>query len=387
MAYSQHLYGRDDIMKIAILGTRGVPARYGGFETFAEELSKRLVRRGHSVTVFGRTAWNSPKSPTQHGKVEVRYSRTVFCKYAETPLASLMSMISLRPREFDAVILCNAANSPFAFIINWKKIPLFINVDGIERRRSKWNIFGKLWYMLGERASCWFADKVIADAHAIEDYYVKSFNVHPVVIAYGAKAVSGENSDVLARFGLKSKNYILYVSRLEPENNALGVVTAYTRLKTDVPLVVVGDAPYSDSYKQTLRSVADSRVIFTGYQFGDSYHALQANCLCYVQATEVGGTHPALIEAMSHGNAIVANGTPENLEVLGGAGLYYLRNDFFSLSEKLMQLLESEVLREEYGDLAYKRSKELYSWDAITQAYENLCKNYIGQTIEYVEVA
>lgn len=374
-------------MKIAILGTRGVPARYGGFETFAEELSKRLVQRGHSVTVFGRTAWNNPKSPTLHGKVEVRYSRTVFWKYAETPLASLVSMMSLRPREFDAVILCNAANSPFAFILNWKRILVFINVDGIERRRSKWNIFGKLWYMLGERASCLFADRVIADAHAIEEYYVKSFNVHPEVIAYGAHASSGKGSDVLSRFGLESKNYILYVSRLEPENNALGVVKAYTRIKTDVPLVVVGDAPYSGAYKQALRDIADERVIFTGYQFGDNYHALQANCLCYVQATEVGGTHPALIEAMSHGNAIVANGTPENLEVLGGAGLYYLRNDFSSLSEKLMQLLESDALREEYGDLAYKRSRELYCWDVITEAYENLCKSYIDQSEEYVEVA
>ena len=162
------------------------------------------------------------------------------------------------------------------------------------------------------------------------------------------------------------------MSRLEPENNALGVIEAYNRIKTDFPLVIVGDAPYADEYKARLRSAASANVIFTGFQFGDAYEEFQSNCYVYVQATEVGGTHPALVESMSYGNCVIGNGTPENLEVIGDAGLCFAKNDFMELSQILSRVLAEPQLVEDYGQKAKARALARYSWDAIVDRYERL---------------
>lgn len=184
--------------------------------------------------------------------------------------------------------------------------------------------------------------------------------------------------ELLSRFGLEPGRYILYVSRLEPENNALGVVQAYERLAADVPLVVVGDAPYADAYKAKVKAAAPDRVVFTGFQFGDAYRELRSNCLFYIQATEVGGTHPALVEAMAYGNSIIANDVPEHREVLGDAGLYYNRNNFEDLSDQIERLLRDQGLRKSLGQKAAKRASELYSWEKIVADYENLFFEMIG---------
>lgn len=359
--------------KIGIFGTRGIPARYGGFETFAEELSTRLVARGHSVTVFNRRFFGSetPKD-SQYLGVMLRWIPTAAQKYLETPLHSLLSFLAVRKEEFDCALLCNAANSPFAWILKIRSIPTLINVDGIERKRSKWNFLGRLWYRLGERCSVWFATRIIADAEVIHEYYRRQYGVDSSVISYGANASPRPPGETLTRFGLESRKYILYVSRLEPENNALGVVQAYNKVSTNIPLVVVGDAPYAKEYIEEVKRQANAKVIFTGYQFGESYHELQSHAEIYIQASEVGGTHPALIESMAYGNCIVANDVPEHREVLGDAGCYYQRNDFAHLAKVIGSLLSDPSAIQVFRRKAAERARELYSWDKITVLYEEL---------------
>jgi glycosyltransferase involved in cell wall biosynthesis len=369
----------ENLPVIAILGTRGLPARYGGFETFAEELSSHLVARGYEVIVFGRKKFMEPEHVEDYKGIQLRQSSTVYHKYLETPIAALTSICKVNRRMCDAVILCNAANSPFAWILRLKGLSVFINVDGIERRRSKWNFLGRWWYRLGEFTSVLFATRVIADAETIGEYYQENYNLFPAIISYGARQRVEESSDVLQRFGLQSDRFVLYVSRLEPENNALGVIEAYRGIDTKIPLAIVGDAPYSDDYKRELRAAANENVKFLGYQFDSDYHALRSNCMMYIQATEVGGTHPALIEAMAYGNPIIANGTPENLEVLGGAGVYYRRNDFIDLRERILYFLNSKEERDSYGKLARERAGKLYSWDLITEKYERLWRRSTQQ--------
>lgn len=365
-------------LRIALLGTRGIPARYGGFETFAEELSRILVARGHAVTVYGRRALFDPVGSTEavHG-VEVRVTPTIMHKYLETPLHAVTSFLDLFRRRFDVVLLCNAANSPFAWLGRLRGMPIAINVDGIERRRSKWNAAGRLWYRLGELSSVLFATRIVSDAEVIARYYRESYGVTSEVIAYGARAVRRPPGEVLSRFGLRPQEYILYVSRLEPENNALGVVRAYRKSGVQVPLVIVGDAPYAAEYISQVRLEAPPGVIFTGYQFADAYHELQSNAQIYIQATEVGGTHPALIESMAYGNCIIANGTPENLEVLGGAGEYYWRNDFDHLASRIQALCADTKLRQEFGNAAHQRASERFSWEVIANHYEKLLGSLI----------
>ncbi len=361
-------------LQVALLGTRGIPARYGGFETFAEQISKRLTARGHSVTVFGRRRFFERKPFEEYGGVRVVHTPTIMHKYLETPLHSLTSFLYVFffGGKYDVILLCNAANSPFAWISKLRRIPLVINVDGIERLRSKWNAFGRAWYMLGERCSVWFATRIVSDAGVIAKYYEETYNTDSDVIAYGAEVVHREPGKVLSEFHLTPGKYILYVSRLEPENNALGVIQAYNKVKTDMPLVIVGDAPYADEYKAALKNEASDGVVFTGFQFGEAYEELRSHCYLYIQATEVGGTHPALVEAMAYGNCTIANGTPENREVLGNAGEFYSRNDFSELAGKIEMFLQSPESVKSYSAAAIKRAEEVYSWDKVTDQYERL---------------
>ena len=366
--------------RIAIMGTRGVPANYGGFETFAEELGKRLVEDGHQVDIWCRHYPNKPKSTLKkHLGMDLKYSYTIAHKYLDTPLASVTSFLKLIWERPDIVLLCNAANSPMAWIIKLLGIPLVINVDGIERKRAKWGIVGKLGYRVGEYASVVFANRVIADAKVIADYYKETYDADSTVITYGANVNKLPPGEVMAKFNLKPKEFILYVSRLEPENNALGVIQAYAKLNVDYPLVVVGDAPYAEEYKKKLREAANDKVIFTGFQFREAYRELRTNCYIYVQATEVGGTHPALVEAMAYGNCVIGNGTGENFEVLGDAGLFFKHNDFDELAEIMDRLIKNPKEVEHYGNLAQKRASEHYTWDLVTKQYEELFEQVINK--------
>lgn len=386
LVVNQDLQERVAPVKLAILGTRGIPPNYGGFETFAYELSRRLVKLGYEVTVFGRhkfgtpnvPAWalSAPQDPVQG--VKRKSSVTVLHKYLETPLAALSSFLAVRRNEFDAVLVCNAANAPFLWLLKLRGVPIAINVDGIERRRSKWNWLGRLWYRLGEQCAVWFADRVISDAQVIAEYYQESYACPSTVIAYGADPAAMPAGPTLQQLCILPNQYILYVSRLEPENNALGVIQGYVASGVKLPLVVVGDAPYSDNYKASLRAAANQQVIFAGYQFGDGYRELRSHCTLYIQATEVGGTHPALVEAMAYGNCILANDVPEHREVLADCGEYYAFNDFDNLSVKLRKLAGNGELRESYSAKAQLRAKTKFSWEEVTEQYQRLFSSMIA---------
>ncbi len=368
-------------LRIALLGTRGIPANYGGFETFAEELSVRLAARGHRVTVYGRTHHVDPAlDGRDYRGVRLRVLPTIRSKYFDTVVHAWLSSLDCLRGDYDVVLMCNAANSlacmvPRAF---GKKVAL--NVDGIERRRRKWNRLGKAYYRLGEWCAVQIADAVVADAEVVAAYYRERYAATPVVIPYGGDPTAAASPRILERWQLAPGSYVLYVSRLEPENNADVVIRAFHGLDTDARLVIVGDAPYADAYKHHLRELAapDPRIVFTGYQFGADYHALQQHACCYVQATEVGGTHPALVEAMGAGHCVIANATPENLEVVGDAGLSYRLNDSDHLRAQLQSVLSDPVLAANYGKRAAARVAEFYNWDVVTDRYEHLFRSLLA---------
>lgn len=374
-------------LSVAICGIRGIPACYGGFETFAEELSRRLVERGHRVVVYGRKHFINYSEESYHG-VAIRLLAAPRHKYLETPVHTLMSLLDLARRRVDVVLVCNAANSPFVWIARLCGMPVCVNVDGIERKRKKWNALGRWWYRFGELCSVLFASEMISDAEVIRQYYLRTYHRDSEVIRYGHRpgdpslieakcggTFAGATPPVLAELGLACGHYLLYVSRLEPENNAHVVIAAYNKLAQHLPampLVIVGDAPYAGAYIARLKKNAVGSVIFAGYRFGAAYEDLQTNAYLYIQATEVGGTHPALVEAMGYANCIVANDTPENREVLGDAGFYYAKNDEQSLERELRILLDDSQLCTEARNKAVCRARELFTWDQITTSYERL---------------
>ena len=321
------------------MGTRGVPPRYGGFETFAAELGTRLVARGHEVFVYcrerGAAEWNG---------IHRIVLPSLNHKYFETVSHTFLSALDALRRGFDAVLLCNAANAFVLPLLRAARIPVAINVDGIERRRRKWNVLGRAVYAAGETFSAQFASAVVADAEVIAEYYRVRHGVEPATIPYGSEFPDEPDSDVLQRLGLQPRRYILYVSRFEPENNPL---------------------------KAELLTHKSSTILFPGALYGADYRTLQRNALVYIQATEVGGTHPALIEAMGSGGAVLALDTPENREV-GGDAVGYFGLHPSSLSGILWAWLADAGQREALRERARRRAAAEYGWDAVTDAYEQL---------------
>ena len=362
-------------MKIAILGTRGIPANYGGFETFAEQLSTRLVTRGHEVTVYGRKHYSLSEDRVYQG-VRLVILPTIRHKYFDTIIHSFLSIIHAVFHRYDVVLICNAANSVFAFLPRMFGMPTLVNVDGLERKRKKWNWLGRQYYLVSEWLSTFLPTAIVTDAQVIQDYYATRYKKDSSMIAYGADVERRAALEELDKFDLKPNQYVLYVSRLEPENNAHLVIEAYEKVETDLPLVIVGGAPYAHDYIAKLKSTKDKRIKFLGFVFGEDYRALQQNAYCYVHATEVGGTHPALIEAMGAGNCALVLNTPENLEVMGDAGIKY--DSVEDLTNQLRRLLDDPSIISEYSARAMARVRARYNWEQITNQYEWLLAKLAG---------
>jgi glycosyltransferase involved in cell wall biosynthesis len=367
-------------MRIAILGTRGIPASYGGFETFAEHLSTRLVARGHEVTVYCRAHYVSPRQLEYHG-VRLKVLPTIRHKYFDTVVHGFISSIHAVPGRFDVALICNAANAPFAPILRFTGTPVAINVDGLEHKRKKWGLLGRSYYKLAEYLSTLLPNVMVTDAQVIQDYYLAQHNSPSTMIAYGSEVERRPDRATVRKWRVEPNRYVLYVSRLEPENNAHLVIEAFKRVRTAYRLLVVGDAPYAEDYISDLKSRArgDKRIIFTGFVFGQDYRALQQNAYCYVHATEVGGTHPALLEAMGYGNCVLTLATPENIEAVGEAGIPYA--DEFDLVEKLQRVLRDGSLVQAYRNRAQLRVQKYYDWERVVDQYEQLFARMAGMPL------
>jgi glycosyltransferase involved in cell wall biosynthesis len=369
-------------VRIAIMGTRGVPASYGGFETFAEELGSRLASRGHDVTVYGRSHVIEAGRREYRG-MRLRVLPAIRHKYFDTVSHTALSVLDGLVRRYEIVLICNNANAPFALVPRLGGAKVALNVDGLEWQRGKWNRLGRWYY----QACAWLAPKLpivlVSDARVIARWYATEFGKPTVYIPYGSDPRRLPPGATLARLGLEAGRYLLYVSRLEPENHADTVLDGYRAAgglaALGVPLVIVGDAPFATAYKAALDARASTTpgVLLTGYIFGDGYAELQSNALLYVQATEVGGTHPALVEAMGRGVCVVANDVPEHREVLAEVGRYYRRNDAGDLGRVLTELVRDHPGRTMLGTAAAERARALFSWDRVTNDYLKLFEKMV----------
>jgi glycosyltransferase involved in cell wall biosynthesis len=359
-------------VRIALLGTRGIPAAYGGFETFAEEISTRLVARGHQVTVYCRERYPH----AVYRGVRLKYLPSIRHKYFETIAHTAVSTLHLLTHRTEVALYCNGANAIFTLWPRIVGVPVALNVDGIERKRSKWNRVARGWYLASEWLSTFCPTVVITDALAIESYYRERYRKTSVFIPYGAEVGKVETADVLASLGLERGRYFLYVSRMEPENRALEVREAFEKIVTTLQLAMVGDAPYAPDYIRRVRDTQDPRVVIPGAIYGRGYHELQSHCFAYVHATEVGGTHPALIEAMGRGALVLYRDTPENAEAAGYAGIPFEPETLVAKMRMVLEMSEGE--RERLRRKAAERVRTWYSWDAVTDAYEKLLGGLVG---------
>lgn len=359
-------------MRIAMLGTRGIPASYSGFETCVEELGSRLVKRGHQVTVYCRSHHMRYQDSHYKGMRLIQLP-TIQNKYLDTIVHTFLSALHVLPRPYDIVLIFIVGNSLVSFIprLGGKKVVL--NVDGLDWRRQKWPLWAKRYIQWAEFLATRLSNEMVTDSGVIERYYLERYRKCSTRIAYGSDVTPLPPGEHMARLGLEPRRYILFVGRLVPENCAHHLVKAFEGLDTEMKCVIVGDAPYAEEYISSLKATPDPRVIFTGYLFGEGYRELSSNAYLFVETSEVGGTHPALLEAMAFGNCVVVNDTPQNLEVIGEAGFNYSgERGAESLRERLQALLNDPQMVEEYREKALQRAGEHYSWEKVTDDYENL---------------
>jgi glycosyltransferase involved in cell wall biosynthesis len=361
-------------MKIALLGTRGVPASYSGFETCVEQLGQRLVERGHEVTVYARSHHITYDQPTYKG-MRLKKHGTITNKYLDTIVHSFLSSLHALTQRYDIALYFIAGNSPVTWIPRLVGTKSILNVDGLDWKREKWPVLAKKYIQFAEYLATKLPTVYITDSRVVQEYYKDRFNSKPPYIPYGSDVELLPPGDALTKFGLEQEKYILFVGRLVPENCAHHLVEAFKQIDTDMKCVIVGDAAYAQDYIASLKASAadDPRIIFTGYVFGKGYHELGTNAHIFVETSGVGGTHPALVEAMAFGSCIITHDTAENLETIGDAGFSYAgKGGADSLRDVLKRMLDNPTLAAEYKQKAQHRANTVYTWDAVTDEYERL---------------
>ncbi len=363
-------------MKIAILGTRGIPASYSGFETAVEQLASRLTARGHEVVVYCRPHVVDRRL-TEYKGAQLVHLRTVQNKYLDTFVHTLLSALHAgRVTKPDVALFFIAGNSPLCLITRWASIPAVINIDGLDSDRGKWPALAKAYLRFAESTAPRWADQAITDSHTVAETFERRYGQRIGVVPYGVKDPGHDGTDTLAALGLEPRRYILFVGRLEPENNPHLLVQAFARIDRQrahgMKLVIVGGAPYAGDYIRQVWRSADPRVVFPGYVFGRGYWELQRHAYLFCAPTEVGGTHPVILEAMAAGNCVLVNDHRPNAETVGDAGIYFSgAAGVDDLVLTLQRLLDEPQVVAEYRLRALERARH-YSWEQVTDQYEQL---------------
>ncbi len=363
-------------MKIAILGTRGIPASYSGFETAAEQLASRLSERGHEIVVYCRPHVVDRRLRRYRG-ARLVHLPTVRNKYSDTFVHTFLSALHCARRERpDVALFFIAGNSPMCLITRRARIPSLINVDGLDSVRRKWPALAQSYLRFAERTAPRWADRAITDSHAVAEVFERRYGQRIGVIPYGVEDPGHDGTEILERLGLERGRYILFVGRLEPENNPHLLVEAFARIDAararGMKLVVVGGAPYASEYIRGVMRAGDPRVLFPGYVFGQGYWELQRHAYLFCAPTEVGGTHPVILEALAAGNCVLVNDHPPNAETVGDAGCYFSGSaGVEDLAVQLGALLDDPGRVSRFRELARARAAR-YSWGAVTDAYEAL---------------
>ncbi len=364
-------------LRIALIGHRGIPSSYGGFETFAEEMGKCLQRLGCSTVAYCRSNYFKEKPTTYHG-IRLIYLPTISNKYLDTFFHSFISTVhTIIKNTSDVVIMVNVGNAPFALLAKLFGKKVIFCVDGLDWKRKKWGWFARTYLKICSKFAPKSAHTLITDAGSVQEFYRTYRHADSTMIPYGTEIDYTETKekefDELHKLNLESKNYFIYVARFEPENNPLLVVEAYVRSGSKIPLVMIGDNRYNKSFVEKIKKAANKNVIFLGYIFGEQYKVILKNALAYIRAAEVGGTSPAVIEAMGRGLSIIANNKPENKEMLGDTGVYF-NLDTKDLATTLKNVSVDKQMLIEYGKKSQQRAILLYNWDKIGYEYFKIIK-------------
>ncbi len=368
-------------MKIAIIGSRGYPYVYSGYETFVKELSERLVQKNIQVKVYcHKNLFDS--HPKYVNGIELVYMPTIETKSLSQLIHSLFSMIHACCTKTDIILTVNAANGPFGLISKLFHKPTLINVDGLEWLRPKWKGLGSKYFYFSAKLATKLYDAIITDAEEMRKVYLLEFNKESTVIAYGANIRYSQNAALIDQFNIKAQEYYLIVGRLIPDNNADLIVDGFVKSRSSKKLVIVGDVPYADKYADNIKSKANSSIIFLGYIKNSEILAeLYHNCYTYIHGHEFGGTNPTMLKAMACGCAVLALNTAFNNEMLsnGEYGFFFEKN-VASLADSIQHFELNHNLVNRLRNTSRNGLTEKYNWDIITDSYISVMNKLVTES-------
>ena len=374
-------------MRIAMIGLKALPPRYGGFETAADEISRRLVSLGHEVIVYNRAGLSAHEGDDYEG-VKLVTLPTINRKNLSSITHSLLSTLHVLFHRVDVVQYFVTGNTLFAPLARLAGMKTVCSVDGTDWQRRKWGPIARRYLRFSERLAVWFCNALIGDSPEVVRYYRQTYGAEPVLSFYGIRETQTSGKEWLERFGLQPRDYVLFVGRLVPENNVHDLIAAFEKTPTDKKLVIVGDDPWGKKYVRSLQAMADKRIIFTGGVYGEGYEQLQQNAYLFVLPDEIGGTHPSLVEAMGFGNCVLVNDTQSNLEAISDAGFsYHGAEGDRDLARQLQRLLDDPDLVAAYRKKAKQHAMTHYRWSDVVREHEKLYRRLLGFPAEAVAMS
>ena len=368
----------DKKIKISIIGTRGYPYVYSGYETFVKELSERLVIKDCNVTVYCHKGLFDNR-PKEIKGIKLVYIPTIETKILSQPVNSFLSIIHACFSRPDVLLVVNSANGPFGLLTKLFKVPTVINVDGLEWLRPKWKGLGSIYFKWASKMATLFYDQIINDSDEMRKVYLDLFKRDSKVIAYGADIRKSKNPDLINKWNLKQREYYLVIGRLIPDNNADLIINGFLKSNSKKKLVIVGDVPYKDSYASNLKKIRDERLVFTGYvKDQDILAELYYNSYVYVHGHEFGGTNPTMIKAMAYGSAILALDTVFNQEMLqnGKFGLFF-KKELLSITSLIHYCEKENISMDNLRQESVNGITKKYNWDSVTSEYLEVFKSLI----------
>ena len=357
-------------LKISIIGSRGYPYVYSGYETLVKNIGERMVAKGVQVTVYCHSYLFDEK-PKQLNGIQLKYIPTIKSKSLSQPIHSFFAFWHAAFSNADVVLVLNVSNGPFGFITRLFKKPTLINVDGLEWLRPKWKGIGASYFKWSAKMAVKLMDLIVTDAIAMQTIYKKEFNADSVVITYGADGNKGASENLLNKWQLHSQDYYLIVGRMIPDNNSDIIIEGFINSSSTKKMVIVGDVPYQDAYATKIKSYQDDRLVFTGYiTNGDELASLYKYCYAYMHGHEFGGTNPTLLKAMANACAIGAIDTIFSREVLqnDSFGTYFKKN----ITSLIIWFQWAESNPAKLTQLRAIVSKGLnvkYDWELVTDLY------------------
>lgn len=359
-------------LDIGVYGARGIPSTYGGYETFLTVMLPELARRGHRVTAYCRRGHLESAEPFEG--VNRVVLPAIGSHYLETLSHGAPASLVARLRCHDVVLVVNLANAPFCMLARATGQRIVLNLDGQEWLRGKWGPPARGYWLLCARLARWAAPALVADCQAMSDIYRDRFSARTSVIPYcwtGLKSAEDPLA-VLEKFSVEPYRYFVVAARLNPENNVAEIAEAYVRTDARYPLLVLGAANYASPVRAAIEALsARHPSLRIGGHVADraAFATLVSHAAAYLHGHSVGGINPSLIEAMGCGANIMALATPFNREALGSTGTYF--RDFHQL-EKLLSAAQEAPAEMSCRSEAQQRAREVFSVDAVVEAYENL---------------